>query len=99
MHDELRRFNVDNIVFVLVVIGRCWRAHPASAAAGLVAGIGQALEVGGKASEGQLPRLSREEAQAAEKHGKDGLIGGARRQMDFELGFKLDNAGGDFDQT
>jgi hypothetical protein len=35
----------------------------------------------------------------AEKHGKDRLIGGARRQMDFRLGFELDDAGGDFDQT
>ena len=51
-----------------------------------VAGIGEALEVDGKAlevdgkanGEGQMPRFSGDEArQAAEKHGKDRLIGGA----------------------
>ena len=51
-----------------------------------MAGIGEALEVDGKAlevdgkanEEGQMPRFSGDEArQAAEKHGKDRLIGGA----------------------
>jgi hypothetical protein len=47
-----------------------------------------------------MPRLSSEKArQAGEKHGKDRVVGGARRQMGFELGFELDDAGGDFDQT
>ena len=47
-----------------------------------------------------MPRLSSDKTrQAAEKHGKDRLIGGARWQMDFELGFELDDAGGDFDQA
>jgi hypothetical protein len=37
--------------------------------------------------------------QAAEEHGKDRLIGGARRQVDLELGFELDDTGGNFDQA
>jgi hypothetical protein len=27
------------------------------------------------------------------------LVGGARRQVDFELGFQLNDAGGEFDQA
>ena len=47
-----------------------------------------------------MPRLSSDKTrQAAEKHGEYRLIGGARRQVNFELGFELDDAGGNFDQT
>ena len=46
------------------------------------------------------PRLSSHETrQAVEEHGEDRLIGGARRQVDVDLGFQLDDAGGEFDQA
>ena len=67
---------MDEIVLVLVVIERM-KQNPSVPRC--VAGIGEALEVDGKANEeGQMPRFSGDEArQAAEKHGKDRLIGGA----------------------
>jgi hypothetical protein len=34
-----------------------------------------------------------------EECGEDRLLGGARRQVDLDLGFELDDAGGEFDQA
>ena len=49
---------------------------------------------------GPMPRRSGDEArQAVEEDGEDRLIRSARRQMDLELGFQFDEAGGDFDQA
>ena len=49
---------------------------------------------------GHMPRLSGDEArQAGEEHGEDRLIGGARRQVDLELGFQFDDAGGELDEA
>jgi len=42
---------------------------------------------------GITPRLSGDETrQAAEEDGEDCLVGGARRQVDLDLGFQLDDA-------
>ena len=49
---------------------------------------------------GITPRLSGDETrQAVEQHGEDRLIGGAGRQVDLDLGFQFDDAGGEFDQA
>ena len=49
---------------------------------------------------GIRPRLSGNETrQTVKEHGEDRLIGGARRQVDLDLGFQLDDAGGEFDQA
>ena len=49
---------------------------------------------------GMRPRFSGGQTrQAVEEHGEDRLIGGARRQVDLDLGFQLDDAGGEFDQA
>ena len=47
---------------------------------------------------GITPRLSGDD-QAVEQHGEDRLIGGAGRQVDLDLGFQFDDAGGEFDPT
>ena len=58
---------------------------------------GEALEVAGRGlGRGTRPRLSGD--QAAEDEVEDRLIGRAGRQMDLDLGFHLDDAGGDLDQ-
>ena len=50
------------------------------------------------ARRGTLPRLSGDQTrQAVEGEAEDRLIGGARRQVDLDLGFQLDDAGGDLD--
>ena len=47
-----------------------------------------------------MPRFSGDQArQAAEDDAKDRLIGGARRQVDLDLLFQLDDAGGDLDEA
>ena len=47
-----------------------------------------------------LPRCSNDQPrQAAESQVPDCLIGSAGWQMDFDLGFHLDDAGGDLDQA
>ena len=47
-----------------------------------------------------MPRRSSDKArQTLEEHAKDRLIGCARRQVDFELGFELDDTGSNFDQA
>ena len=47
-----------------------------------------------------MPQLSGDQTrQAAEEQGKDRLIGSARRQVDLELGFSAQRAGGEFDQA
>ncbi len=44
---------------------------------------------------GIMPRLSGQKTRhAIEECGEDRLIGGARRQVDLDLGFQLDDAGG-----
>jgi hypothetical protein len=49
---------------------------------------------------GTVPRLSGDQArQAVEDDAEDRLIGGARRQVDLDLLFQFDDAGGDFDET
>ncbi len=74
----------------------------AAAAAGLFFfGIGSVLGVKERrAIAGITPRLSGDETrQAVEQHGEDCLIGGAGRQVDLDLGFQFDDAGGEFDQA
>src|SRR6516225_258450 len=54
----------------------------------------------GSRRRGITPRLSGDQTrQAVEERGEDRLLGGARRQVDLDLGFQLDDAGGEFDQT
>jgi hypothetical protein len=54
----------------------------------------------GKVRWGTRPRLSDGQAVCAvEGEAEDRLIGGARGQVDLDLGFQLDNAGGDLDQA
>jgi hypothetical protein len=61
-------------------------------------GIGSALGVeNGGRLRGMTPRLSGDET--VEQHGEDRLIGGAGRQVDLDLGFQFDDAGGEFDQA
>ena len=49
---------------------------------------------------GHMPRFSGDRAgQAVEQHGEDRLIGGARRQVDLDLLFQFDDAGGEFQQA
>ena len=66
---------------------------------GFVFGIGAALGLkNGGRWRGITPRLSGDETrQAVEQHGEDRLIGGAGRQVDLDLGFQFDDAGGEFD--
>jgi hypothetical protein len=55
---------------------------------------------GSRRSRGIRPQLSGHKTrQAIEECGEDRLIGGARRQVDLDLGFQLDDAGGEFDQA
>jgi hypothetical protein len=52
------------------------------------------LKSGGRLR-GITPRLSGDETrQAVEQHGEDRLIWGAGRQVDLDLGFQFDDAGG-----
>ena len=62
-------------------------------------GIGSALGVEERRAIGGItPRLSGDETrQAVEQHGEDRLIWGAGRQVDLDLGFQFDDAGGEFD--
>ena len=54
----------------------------------------------GKVRWGTLPRLlSKQARQAVEGEVEDRLIGGARRQVDLDLLFEFDDAGGDLDQA
>src|SRR5512144_2317142 len=54
---------------------------------------------GGGHGRGTRPRLSGDQPQqAAEDEVEDRLIGRAGRQMDLDLGFQFDDAGGDLDQ-
>jgi hypothetical protein len=79
-----------------------WASGIDPAAAGLGVCIGLALEVEGKGeiAGGIKPQLSGDETrQTVEEHGEDRLIGGARRQVDLDLGFQFDDAGGEFDQA
>ncbi len=47
-----------------------------------------------------MPRFSGDQAcQAVEDDAKDRLIGGARRQVDLDLLFQFDGAGGDLDEA
>jgi len=47
-----------------------------------------------------MPRFSGNQArQAVEDDAEDRLIGGARRQVDLDLLFQLDDAGGDLDEA
>src|ERR1700738_3131234 len=47
-----------------------------------------------------VPRFSGDQArQAVEDDAEDRLIGGARRQVDLDLLFQFDDAGGDFDEA
>src|SRR6266853_91977 len=47
-----------------------------------------------------MPRFSGDQArQAVENDAEDRLIGGARRQVDLDLLFQFDDAGGDFDEA
>jgi len=49
---------------------------------------------------GITPRLSGDETrQAVKQHGEDRLTGGAGWQVDLDLGFQFDDAGGEFDQA
>ena len=58
---------------------------------GLKAGVGR---------RGTVPRLSGDQVrQAVEDDAKDRLIGGARRQVDLDLLFQFDDAGGDLDEA
>ena len=69
---------------------------------GWLVGIGSALEVAGKGGNGGAsgPRLSDDQTrQAVKEHAEDSLLGGARRQVDLDLGFRLDDAGGEFDEA
>jgi hypothetical protein len=79
-------------VLGLVVGGGYRRADPVPLQTGLSVGIGWGLEVDGERRvRGQTPRRSSDEAwQTIEEHGEDRLVGGARRQMDLELGFQFD---------
>ena len=62
---------------------------------------GEALEVAGRGLVGGTrPRLSGDQPrQAAEGQVPNRLIGGAARQVDLDLGFHLDDAGGGLDQA
>jgi hypothetical protein len=64
-------------------------------------GIGAALGLkNGGRWRGVTPQLSGDETrQAVEQHGEDGLIWGGDRQVDLDLGFQFDDAGGEFDQA
>ena len=68
---------------------------------GLFFGIGAALGLkNGGRLRGITPRLSGDQTrQALEQHGEDRLIRGAGRQVDLDLGFQFDDAGGEFDQA
>jgi hypothetical protein len=69
---------------------------------GFVFRIGSALGLknGGRWRGASPPRLSGDETrQAVEQHGEDRLIGGARRQVDLDLLFQFDDAGGEFQQA
>ena len=81
----------------LAAAGMGYRSH----GGGLVVGMGSALKVAGRGGDGGItPQLSGDQPrQAVEKHSEDGLLGGARRQVDLDLGFQLDDAGGEFDQA
>src|SRR5260370_1818827 len=58
---------------------------------GLKAGVGR---------RGTMPRFSGDQAwQAVEDDAEDRLIGGARRQVDLDLLFQFDDAGGDLDEA
>src|SRR5215471_15285181 len=59
------------------------------------------LEVdGNERYRGRRPRTSGDQArQTIEEQGKDPVVGSARRQVDLELGFQLDDAGGEFDEA
>ena len=47
-----------------------------------------------------MPRFSGDQArQAVEDDAEDRLIGGARRQVDFDLLFQFDDTGGDLDEA
>src|SRR6266478_1721719 len=47
-----------------------------------------------------MPRFSDDQArQAVEDDAEDRLIGGPRRQVDFDLLFQFDDTGGDFDEA
>ena len=67
----------------------------------MVVRIGWALKVAGRGGYGGItPRLSGDQTrQAVEEHAEDRLLGGARRQVDLDLGFQLDDAGGEFDEA
>jgi hypothetical protein len=66
---------------------------------GLVVGMGSALKVAGRGGDGGItPRLSGDQTrQAVEEHAEERLLWGARRQVDLDLGFQFDDAGGEFD--
>ena len=54
----------------------------------------------GSRAAGHRARFSRDQArQAVEDDAKDRLIGGARRQVDLDLLFQFDDAGGDLDEA
>ena len=47
-----------------------------------------------------MPRFLGDQArQAVEDDAEDRLIGGPRRQVDFDLLFQFDDTGGDFDEA
>ena len=62
---------------------------------------GEALEVAGRGRGGGTPprRSGDQTRQAVEGEADDRLIGCAGRQVDLNLGFHLDDAGGDLDQA
>jgi hypothetical protein len=99
--NKLHILSVYYIALGLVVGGRCRRGRSSPAAAGLSVGLsGRRRLTGNGRVRGQMPLLSGDETrQAAEEHGEDCLVGGARRQVDLELGFQLDDAGGELDQA
>jgi hypothetical protein len=72
-----------------------------AAVAGLVVCIRLAREVEENGRlRGIRPRRSGNQTrQPVEERGEDRLLGRARRQMDFDSGFQLDDAGGEFDQA
>jgi hypothetical protein len=67
----------------------------------LVVGIGSALKVAGGGGDGGItPWLSGDQTRhAVKEHAEDRLVGGARRQVDLDLGFQLDNALAEFDEA